>query len=523
MVSRAILAGLLLLAAMPVCAEPARSPQPGAFEQRVVAILDAGGSVDTIQSRLSRVGADRSLTHDQRVAIDAVRALVRSKNRPKGMSLAEAEAFAARNSGSPASGMVLAEALLANDEPQRSADTLLAAVARWGPMVQLISPVTISRLSAELDELGDTERAANLGKALTNAGWSRGSASLRSYLAMAAIRRDLAAGRFEEARRLLRSVQSPAALYEILIDNRLAALRVDVERIAGPRLETAWREYLTGTRDEWLARGDLISATAYADALKQANRYDVLADAFGMRFTRGSNCPTDLVARALADDLADSLARAGRWTKAEDVMRRSGGVSTPVYAAMLLERGEFGRAASLLDRAFRAADPPEDQDGEAAVAWLRAARSCAGHRDGGAAAAFDPNLLDLSARIFVLLCLDRREDAKAALLNGLDDEAERADALRWVQPFLDPPVQSEFRRMINAKVRALQRDPAVVAGASRHGVILDWALVSSVPLPEQLASTRPEAPWRCGDRFDWEMAAPQADPRTQPVLEPRGN
>ncbi|HET9273048.1 MAG TPA: hypothetical protein VFO09_02135, partial [Methyloceanibacter sp.] len=79
MLSRAILAGALLLSASPLCAQPAAP-----FEQRLVAVLNAGGTVDTMHSRLSRIGADRSLTHDQRVAIDAVRTLVSSRNKSGG-------------------------------------------------------------------------------------------------------------------------------------------------------------------------------------------------------------------------------------------------------------------------------------------------------------------------------------------------------------------------------------------------------------------------------------------------------
>ena len=143
-------------------------------------------------------------------------------------------------------------------------------------------------------------------------------------------------------------------------------------------------------------------------------------------------------------------------------------------AAMLIERGEFGRAASLLDRSIKAADPPKSDEEHSAIAWLRAARSCAAYRDaGGQSLAFDPGLLDLSARLFALLCLERTADARAVLLAALNGEQERADALRWVQPFLDPPIRSEFRKLMNDKVRSLQRDPAVVAAASSFGSILE--------------------------------------------------
>ncbi len=510
---RPLLAGLLLLSASPLVGEPGdRHGQPP-FEQRVVAILNAGGSADTIQGRLSRVGADRALTADQRLAIDALRTLVRSRGK-SGPTQTEAEAFAASHPGSVAAAILLAEAALASGQPQRSADALIAVTARAGPLLQLVSPVTVAKLVSKLDRQSERRRTADLARTLLEAGWSRGSGNLRSYLALAVIRDELAADRIGEARRLLPLVTSPAYLHLILIDNRLAALRADVERLAGPRLERAWRDYLMGTRDAWLERGDLLSATAYAEALKQANRYDMLAEAFLARFLRGYNCPSDLVARSVAADLADSLARAGRWSKAQDVMRRSGGVGLPTYGSLLLDRGEFGRAASLFDRSIRAAVTPKDEDEAKALAWLRAGSVCAAFLAGRGPAALpsDLSLVDLSARLFVLLCLDRIGEAKAALLAALADEDDRADALRWVQPFADPPATSHFRVEMNAKIRALQGDPEIVAAVARRGAILDWPLTASVPRQADLPPAKPPARWQCGDQADWDTgpAAPDS-------------
>ena len=514
MSSRLILAGLFLCSAAGALAQSVSRPsEPVKFEVKVVAIMNAGGTADAILGRLSRVGADPSLTVDQRLAIDALRTLVRSRAKPDGLSLAEAEAFAARNPSSPASAMLIAEAALTNDQPQRSADLLIGVARQAGSLAQLVSPTTVSKLTDELDDLSDKARTAELAKALLYAGWSRGSASLRSYLALAAMRDEIAAGRVERARRLLPAVKSPASLYLILIDNRLAPVRSDVEQLAGPRLERAWQEYLTKTRDEWLQRGDALSATAYVEALKQANQYDTLAGAFLTRFMRGYNCPSDLVARSVGPDLADSLVRIDRWSKAEDVIRRSGGVSPPVYAAMLLERGEFARADNLFIRSLKGADSPKDRSEAKAIAWLHAGGNCAAFRNGGRgeAAAYDPALLDVSARLFVLLCMDRTVDAQAALIAALGDEEERADALRWVQPFADPPVQSAFRKEMSARIRSLQRDPAVLEAVSRYGLILDWPLTSAVPNAVDGVGSKVAVPWQCGDESDWQTTtAPES-------------
>ena len=510
---RQLLAGLLLLSAQPLNAEPGERRGQASFEQKVVAVLNAGGSADTVQGRLNRIGADRSLTADQRVAIEALRTLVRNRGKPNGVSLAEAEAFAASHPGSPASAILLAEAALASDQPQRSADALILMAAEAGPLVQLVSPAMVAKLADKLDGIADRKRTADLARQLLLAGWSRGSASLRSYLALAVMRDELAAGNIAQARRLLPLASSPASLHLILIDDRLAALRDDVVRLAGPRLERAWRNYLVSTRDAWLERGDLLSATAYAEALKQANRYDMLAEAFIGRFMSGYNCPSDLVARTVAADLADSLARAGRWSKAQDVMRRSGGVGLPTYASLLLDRGQFGQAAALFDRSIRAAAPPKDEDEAKGLAWLRAGSACAAFRAGNGPATppGDLALVDLSTRLFVLLCLDRPGDAKAALLAALEDEDDRVDGLRWIQPFNDAPVPSRFQTVMNGKIRALQGDPDVAAAVASHGAILDWPLTAAAPQPGELPNAKPPARWRCGDQADWEMGPAPPD------------
>lgn len=510
MAARLMMTGALMAVAWwsAAIAQPAGGQSPS-FEQKVVAILNAGGTADNVQSRLDSIASETALTRDQAIAIDAVRTLVRSKVGTKGPTIAEAEAFAARNPGSPASEILMAEAAVANDQPQRGADTLIALATRGGPLVRLVSPATVSRLADALDNDGDKPRTAALAKALLDAGWSRGSASLRSYLAMVAIRDALAAGRAEEARRLLPEVQSPASLHLILIDNRMAVLRGEILQAAGTRLERSWQEYLSRTRRDWLERGDALSASAYAQALKQANRHDLLVDTFLSRFMRGYNCPTDLVARTVAADLADSLVKVGRWSKAQDVMRRSGGISPPAYAAMLLERGDFGQAGSLFERSLKAAGRPTNKAEEKGLAWLRAASACAAFGNGkGAPPLPDPALLDVSARLFVLLCMDRPGEARAALVAALSDEEERADALRWVQPFTDPAVHSKFRTQMSGRIRALQRDPAVVEAATRYGAILDWPLTASVP-GLGLVSAASAPAWQCRDQPDWEIGPPQ--------------
>ncbi len=491
----------LMIAAV---AAPAHGQAPVAFERRMVAILDAGGTLDAVQARLDRMEQGGPLTTEQRIAVDAARTLVRRQVKGRGSPFVEAQAFAARHPRSPASSILLAEAALADNEPQRSADMLVAAATNGGPQLALISPALVSKLTGKLDDLSDKRRSVDLARALLSAGWSRGSPGLQSYLAMAVIRDDLSSSRVESARQLLPAVTNPAAFHAILIDNRLAALRTEVVRIAGPRLEKQWRLYLDELRAQWVGRGNARSAIDYASALRQADRHEALVDTFLSRFMRGYNCPTDALARSLAADLIDSLARLGRWSKAEDLMRRAGGVEIPVYAALLLERGEFGRAATHFDRAIRASGPALDREEQAALAWMSAARDCALFRNRGlkGRSGYDPSLLELQARIWVELCLDRPDRARDVLLAALANEDQRYDALRWMQPFADPPVVSAFRQDMSDKARALKRDPQLIAAVASHGEILDWSLAAAAPSEALLTGGAAAPPWRCGEQAE---------------------
>jgi hypothetical protein len=350
---------------------------------------------------------------------------------------------------------------------------------------------------------------------LIEGGWSRGSANLRSFLAMEVIRSAMASAQIDEARRALAAVSQPSTFYAILIDNRLAALRPDVEALAGPRLERHWRSYLTKARDDWLSGGDYYSAVAYAAALKQAGYHQLLVDTFLPRFMRGYNCPTDQVSRALAQDIAESFVLLGRWTKADDVMARAGGVSLGAYAGLLLERGEFGRAASYFERSLKSARPPANKEDEKARAWLAAARDCALYRDRHVrpAPSIDTDLLDLPARLRLALCLDQTDQARAMLIAAIDDEDERAAALKWVQPYSEPPTVSAFHKEMGAKVRALQREPAVRQAVHRNGVILDWPLEAAAPAQSEFKNVpvRRASPCNSGWNEDLLEALPKPE------------
>ena len=53
---------------------------------------------------------------------------------------------------------------------------------------------------------------------------------------------------------------------------------------------------------------------------------------------------------------------------------------------------------------------------------------------------------------------------------------------------------------MNARIRSLQRDPAVLAAVARYGVILDWPLTSAAPSASALPAAKAAVPWQCGDQ-----------------------
>jgi hypothetical protein len=518
MLIRCTAAALLAASAMPAAAQdPGREPQ--SFEQRLVTIFKTGGRSEAIENRLNRVGTGLVLTHDQRAAIEGMQVLVRGKAKAKGLTLAEAESFAARHPASIASSILVAEAALAEDQPQRSADALIAAARAGGGLIDLISPAIVSGLADRLDELSDKPRMRDLARGLLASGWTRGSAALRSYLALEVIRDSVASARIDEARAALPAVASPASLQAILIDRRLAMLQPDVERLAGPRLQGAWRSYLTKARDDWLTKGDTSAASTYVGALAQANHHQTLVETFLPRFMRGYNCPSDTVARSIARDLAESLMILGRRSKADEVLARSGGISIATYAGLLLEQGEFGRAVAYFERSLKGAKPPKDKAEEKALAWLKAGRDCAVYRSrkGPVSRGYDDKLLELPARLRIALCLDRPGEARDQLIAALADESERAAALKWIQPAADPPSMSRFQGEMAAKARALRSGLAVVEAASRYGRILDWPLSASAPPESEMrAAAGAGQPWRCGEESSKAEALDQDAPQPPP-------
>ena len=118
------------------------------------------------------------------------------------------------------------------------------------------------------------------------------------------------------------------------------------------------------------------------------------------------------------------------------------------------------------------------------------------------------------------MCLDRSDDAQKSLVAALSSEDERIDALRWVQPFKDQPVQSKFREDMNQRIRALQHDPAITEAVSRYGTVLDWPLTASVPQDSDVAIAKAASAWQCGQQSDWQASMPKVESVYLPDSQP---
>ena len=473
----------LLLASL-ITAASAAQTAPASFGQRLGEIISIGGTSNSVRDKLVSLSREAT-TLDEQLAIESYQMIVRGLERDKRLHLGEAEQFAAKHPQSRAALLAVGYAALREHKLDRASEAYLAAVSGTPWLVEAIRDHEIDNLVGRLASRSDGDRLLQLGRTFFAAGWTRGSPSTRSYLASIVIQDDLRAGRTDHALGRLRDVTDPELLYALMADKRFAAIRPEIERSSGPRLEKRWLEYLNAYRDDWMTAGTGEAAEAYAFALQQANHHQVLVDQFLPRFVRGYNCWQDPVARRLAGYLVTSLTRLGRETKAQDVLRRAGAFgsswSGPSPGSILLSKGEYDRAAKVFELSLKGAEKLDNEISPETIVLTRARLACANHQRGMVAQLPATDLLSLSSRLWFALCVDDPSTARSLLLAAFANEDERLEALQWIQPFADPPVVGSFARTMNARVRALQTDPQVLAVAGQFGLVHDWTLESSAP------------------------------------------
>lgn len=487
----------IIFAALGSAATLAAKP-PATLEQRIVAVIANPAPAQQMRSSLARLRPMANL--EQMVTIDSFQSLIDGYLKSDAKALADAQAFAAAHPRSGGALLSLAFAQLRSEQIEVGADSMVAGIAFDPGLADALSNGNAASLIGQLRFRQDHERLIRLARGLFDAGWTRGTVDDRSFLASQLILADLKRGDQASAMRLLPIVRDPQRLYVMLVDNRFAGLRGAIEQTSGARLDRRWREYLIEARDTWTASGEADDAIAFVTALQRANLHGAVVAQFLPRFTRGYNCPNDPVARSLAPFLVSSLVSLGQLGKAENVLARNAGahgrIDVNILSYHYVSKGRFSEASSMIERMLaslaKSKTPIEDRQ----TTLLRSRLACANARRGQPTGDVATNGLGVGARLWVARCLDRPAEAKRILLEALDREPDRLDALSWLQPDPAPANQSAFELALRSAKDRLIADPEITAAVARYGVVLDWP--STAGVPADLAPARPKRPPPCG-------------------------
>ena len=495
------LVAALLLALLPA---PSTAQTAMSFDQRVKAIIVTPMSVRDLRQALARLARD-ARSPEQEATVGAYRLMAELLTADDKIGLARAETFAIANPDSVAAQLVLAQFALRADQPQRSADLLTIAAPKANALIDAIADRTVASLLAKLRQLHDLKRTSDLSRALLEANWTRGSPILRSQLAAELIRDELRQGHRDGALRRLPMVRDPARLYLMLANRDYAAIKPEIERYAGPRLELRWRDYLGEAQRRWARTDDPEDGSDYADALRDAGLDRVLVDQFQARFARGYNCLNDPSARLFGAYLVTSLANLGQINRAEKVLFHLGGNDGSVdgsrLSTLLLSKGRFADAARVLQGMLTALGKSAKPTSDYELHLLRARLACATYRQGKSIDPPDLDALVLPVRLWTLHCLDRAASAKATLLAAVANPLERSDAIAWLQPDAALAAPAAFETAMLALDLALKTDPAVTAAIADYGSIHGFAPNATVQRAGQWAAVKGQRPSPCGNNI----------------------
>jgi hypothetical protein len=87
----------------------------------------------------------------------------------------------------------------------------------------------------------------------------------------------------------------------------------------------------------------------------------------------------------------------------------------------------------------------------------------------------------LDTAIDLLLCLDRQEEARTVLIDGLELDLVREEVVDFVQIHDVPPIPSDFEREMEARRQGLRSDPALREAVQRQGRILPYSATAGAP------------------------------------------
>jgi tetratricopeptide (TPR) repeat protein len=353
-----------------------------------------------------------------------------------------------------------------------------------------VSDYTISGLLGRLEEANDQERLTAVAERLLQVGGSSQSLTTSDRVVLAALDSRLARGDVHGARTLVPRLISPSRVVQLLTDKKYDAVRDTASAHAGPRFARLWPGYLARAETDSRSHEDGLGPRIYAQALSQAGADSRLISTFHPMFSSPIDEEQDESLIFAASPLAAALARKGRWDEAlqvfESALRTWPDENNALAlnlsgnrGRLLVLKGDFAAGVAQLDAVIATANQIGGQVNDAAVAAFHYYRACALHRLGrGKEAATSEGVvarrgtLDPEQVIGLHICRDNLPAAKRALMEALESEESRGDALRLVQPSDERTLASDWARQVKKAWDELRTDADVRAAALRHGYIL---------------------------------------------------
>jgi tetratricopeptide (TPR) repeat protein len=397
----------------------------------------------------------------------------------------------------PSISLLQYEAGLITDKLDLAAQALDRMIGRFPDQVRELEPRGVAWLLSHEDK-ANASRNDDRRVALAHLGF--GGDANGDYLAGDAMKILLKRGDLKGASELLRHVDEPRIVEDMLIQRRYAPLWAALEARAGPRLEAVRASAVQVAEREYAnTPEDTQKLQLLANALRHSGRYDELV---ALR----AKLPATAEAMAAADEdmgwavnnIALGLHEVGRGEEADQLFAllndapMQGGrgrwrVSMIINRLeLLVGDGKFERALQLAERTEASAKSDGSPYAQQLVRRLRYCTLAAlGRKDD--AAKLLPGLLKhakdaLHATVDGLICAGEYAQAEALVIAELEDEEFQAQIIRSLQP---KPLTSDDPSIWAGRWLQLRGRPQIAAAYERLGRDMPEPLV--VPSPRAAA------------------------------------
>ncbi|MCY7272134.1 MAG: hypothetical protein LH485_08820 [Sphingomonas bacterium] len=391
-----------------------------------------------------------------------------------------------------------------SDRPEMAADYLMRASRLDPDVVRNFDDYDLRNLMQRLSAKRDDRRLKLVSEELLRIGWTGTRIASRSSLVEQAIKRRLADGDVAGAQSLVPELLVPNQSVTLLSNKAYSAVWPAIERWGGAKLQKQWKIYLSEARSRWLVSKDSHTLGDYVTALESASLGDeIIAQALPL-FSERLDPQRDMEMVFAVATIAEALAQQGRWKDAHELYVRadkiwplgSEGSALNIainHGRLYLFEGKPADALRAIDAAIADARKRGPTINSGALARMHGYRACILHelgRDVDIGTSFPAAIAGMSAtsRVWLLLCLKRSAAARQVLLDALNNEAERDEAISFFQKPDDPPLPTPYARRMRLLEDELRKDPTLLVRVKEYGRILPFTLSEGVPVVTEVKS-----------------------------------